>query len=122
MVNTALIYSVSFRGRSREVLRSFPKSALLKFGKEFTRLQMGLQPTPGRFSSLNSIADGVMEIRITDTGESYRAIYVSKFGDKFYVLHSFHKKSHSGSEIPREHVNMITRAWKDLMTEIGAIR
>lgn len=41
---------------------------------------------------MNDIGAGVSEIRVHVLGE-WRVLYVAKFADAVYVLHSFHKKS-----------------------------
>ena len=46
---------------------------------------------------MNSIGQGVKEIRIHGQNE-YRVIYVAKFEDAVYVLHSFIKKTQQTSK------------------------
>ena len=46
---------------------------------------------------MSTIGTGVMEIR-THEDKEYRTIYVAKFSEAIYVLHSFVKKSRSTSK------------------------
>jgi len=45
----------------------------------------------------NEVGSGVKEIRISDDSGAFRIMYVAKFMDKIYVLHSFQKKSQKTS-------------------------
>jgi len=44
-------------------------------------------------NNFQSIGIGVKEIRISDSGNAYRIMYIAKFAEKIYVLHSFQKKT-----------------------------
>ena len=56
---------IRWRGDSRKVTHAFPKGARLKFGKELTRIQIGLQPRDGK--RLADVGQGVQEIRVLTT-------------------------------------------------------
>jgi len=45
-------------------------------------------------------------------GDAYRAIYVVRFLDAIYVLHSFQKKSPSGIKTARRDVEMVAQRLK----------
>ena len=55
------------------------------------RLQNGLDPED--WKPFKNIGTGVREIRISDEGNAFRVMYVTKFLEKIYVLHAFQKKS-----------------------------
>jgi len=59
-------------------------------GFELYAVQRGLEPSD--WKPMNVIGTGVGEIRIHVLGE-WRVLYVAKFSDGVYVLHSFQKKS-----------------------------
>lgn len=42
---------------------------------------------------MSTIGSGCREIRIRDSEDAYRVLYVASFGDTAYVLHCFQKKS-----------------------------
>ena len=79
-----------FIGSSLDDLRNFPYEARKAAGFELYSVQCGLEP--GDRKPISSIGRGVKEIRIHVLGE-WRIIYVAKFEDAVYVLHSFQKKS-----------------------------
>ena len=64
-------------------------------GFELYSIQRGLEPTD--WKPMPSIGRGVKEIRIHVLGE-WRIIYVAKFEEAIYVLHSFQKKSRKTSK------------------------
>ncbi|MCZ6804572.1 MAG: type II toxin-antitoxin system RelE/ParE family toxin [Proteobacteria bacterium] len=52
---------------------------------------MGREPTD--WKPMSNIGSSVREIR-THEGNEYRTIYIAKYEEAIYVLHSFVKKSH----------------------------
>jgi phage-related protein len=81
-----------FEGDSLEVLSSFPDDVKRTLGFSLRQLQIGREPTSQR-RSMNSIGSGVYELKEADERAWYRAIYLSKVGNKIYVLHCFEKES-----------------------------
>jgi len=81
---------LNFIGSSLDDLRNFPDEARKAAGFELYSVQSGLEPND--WKPMPSIGRGVKEIRIHVLGE-WRIIYVAKFEDAVYVLHSFQKKS-----------------------------
>lgn len=94
-------------GNSLEVLKSFPENAKINIGHDLRRLQEGKLPLDSR--PMQSIAQGVYELRDRDGHGWYRAIYYAKVKGKIYVLHCFIKRS---SKTPK----------KDLQTTILRLR
>lgn len=84
-----------FIGSSLDDLRSFPEEARRTAGFELFAVQSGLEPSD--WKPMPAIAQGVKEIRIHVRGE-WRIIYVAKFENAVYVLHSFQKKSRKTSQ------------------------
>jgi len=81
---------LNFIGSSLDDLKNFPYEARKAAGFELYSVQCGLEPID--WKPMPSIGRGVKEIRIHVLGE-WRIIYVAKFKDTIYVLHSFQKKS-----------------------------
>lgn len=79
-----------FVGSSLEDLRDFPAEARRQAGFELYAVQGGLEPTD--WKPMNVVGAGAREIRIHVLGE-WRVLYVAKFADAVYVLHTFQKKS-----------------------------
>jgi phage-related protein len=82
---------VHWEGDSLEILRGFPKPVREDLGADIRRLQLGERPLNAR--PMKSIGAGVFELRQTDEAGWYRAIYLSKVGNRIYMLHCFVKKS-----------------------------
>ena len=89
-------------------LRNFPDEARRAAGFELRAVQSGL--SPGDWKPVPVVGSGANEIRIHVLGE-WRIIYVAKFSDAVYVLHSFKKKSRKTSrkdiELARQRYNQI---------------
>jgi phage-related protein len=81
---------LEFIGSSRDDLRNFPAEARRAAGFQMSFVQQGLMPSD--WKPMNEVGPGAMEIRIHVLGE-WRVIYVAKFVDAVYVLHSFQKRT-----------------------------
>ena len=99
---------LAFIGSSLEDLRNFPDEARKAAGFELYSVQSGLEPTD--WKPMPSIGRGVKEIRIHVLGE-WRIIYVAKFEEAIYVLHSFQKKSRKTSQ---QDVNLAKKRYKQI--------
>lgn len=86
---------LKFIGSTLDDLRNFPDEARRAAGFDLYSVQCGLEPSD--WKPMPSIGHGVREIRIHVLGE-WRIIYVAKFEDAVYVLHSFQKKSRKTSQ------------------------
>ena len=81
---------LQFVGSSLDDLRNFPAEARRQAGFDLYAVQRGLKPSD--WKPMSVIGAGVKEIRIHVLGE-WRVLYVAKFADSVYVLHSFQKKA-----------------------------
>ncbi|MGV6815922.1 MAG: type II toxin-antitoxin system RelE/ParE family toxin [Thiotrichales bacterium] len=88
MDDEAEIYWV---GSSYKDLTEFPKQAKQDAGYQLHRVQNGLDPE--NWKPFQTVGSGVKEIRISDDGNAFRVMYVAKFSERIYVLHSFQKKT-----------------------------
>jgi phage-related protein len=86
---------LKFVGSSLDDLRNFPVEARRAAGFELYAVQCGLEPTDWKPMSI--VGPGAKEIRI-HVLEEWRVIYVAKFEDAVYVLHSFQKKGRKTSQ------------------------
>lgn len=82
--------SLRFVGSSLDDLRKFPADARRQAGFELDALQRGLEPSD--WKPMGSVGPGVREVRIHAGGE-WRILYVARFAEAVYVLHSFQKKT-----------------------------
>tara|TARA_R110002074_G_scaffold349634_1_gene520292 strand:+ start:77620 stop:77958 length:339 start_codon:yes stop_codon:yes gene_type:complete len=83
--------SIYWVGTSYKDLLSFPEGAKQDAGYQLHRVQNGLNPED--WKPFHTIGSGVKEIRINDDSNAFRIMYIAKFAEKIYVLHSFQKKS-----------------------------
>ena len=86
---------IDWRGSSLEDLREFPESARRRAGYELRKLQRGELPDDWR--PFSEAGPGVNEIRIDCQDGWFRVMYVAKFDEAIYVLHSFQKTSRKTS-------------------------
>ena len=75
-----------------EVLSGFPDQVKRSLGFSLRQLQIGRQPT-SQTRSMSSVGAGVYELKEADERAWYRAIYLSKLGNRIHVLHCFEKES-----------------------------
>jgi phage-related protein len=78
---------VAFRGSALSDLREFPLMARRDAAHQLDQVQHGFEPDD--WKPMNTVGQGVREIRIRDESGVFRVIYVAKFSDAVYVLHCF---------------------------------
>ena len=64
---------------------------------------------------MNSVGQGVQEIRIWDASGAFRVLYVARFADTVYVLHCFQKKTEKTSKAD---VDLAARRYRDVLKEV----
>ena len=106
---------IEFRGGALDDLCSFPAVARREAGYQLYQVQEGLDPDD--WKPMNSIGQGVREIRIREVNGAFRVIYVAKFADAIYVLHCFQKKTQKASS---EDIALASRCYKDLIRELNS--
>lgn len=104
---------IEFRGSSLEDLRAFPLAAKQEAGHQLDLVQAGQEPDD--WKPMNTVGQGVKEIRIRDSSGIFRVIYVAKFSDAIYVLHCFQKKTQKANKAD---IDLATRRNKDLVQEL----
>jgi len=102
---------VVWLGDSRERLRAFPANAMRAAGYELEHVQAGREPTD--WKPMPSVGLGVNEIRVR-TGSAFRVIYMAKFVEAVYVLHTFQKKSRKTA---RADIDLAKRRFRELIEE-----
>jgi len=108
---------VVFRGDSLDDLRSFPLAARRQAGYQIDRVQNGLEPDD--WKPMNTVGQGVKEIRIRDTAGAFRVIYIAKFADAVYVLHCFQKKT---EKTGKSDLDLAAERYRDLAKENSVLR
>jgi phage-related protein len=84
--------SIAWEGDSYEILKVWPREIRHDIGLSLRNLQEGERPTLA-VRPMQSIGQGVFELKAADEAAWYRVIYLSKIGDTIYVLDSFTKKT-----------------------------
>ena len=77
-------------GTSYKDLLTFPPEVKQVAGYQLHLIQNGFEPE--NWKPFQTIGAGVKEIRITEDGNAYRIMYIAKFSERIYVLHSFKKR------------------------------
>jgi phage-related protein len=85
---------IAWVGSSKEDLCAFPEDMREAAGKQLRRVQRGLDPENWKSFDV-VVGPGTKEIRLQDADGWYRVMYVAKFADAVYVLHSFQKKTNA---------------------------
>ena len=86
---------IDWRGSSRDDLCEFPEAARRAAGYELRKLQRGDAPDDWR--PFPEVGPGVNAIRIDASDGWFRVMYVAKFEEAIYVLHSFQKSTRKTS-------------------------
>lgn len=65
---------------------------------------------------MNTVGQGVREVRIRDAYGAFRIIYIAKFADAIYVLHCFQKKTDKTS---KANLDLAAKRYRVLLKELG---
>jgi phage-related protein len=102
-----------FVGSSRKDLQAFPAAVRSEIGQALFEAQLGDHPRNAK--PLKGFK-GVLEIRDSFDGDTYRAVYTVRFEGVLYILHAFQKKSTSGIATPQRHIELVRQRLKDAET------
>ena len=80
-------------------------------GHELEQVQAGREPTD--WKPMPSVGLGVNEIRVR-IGGAFRVIYMAKFAEAVYVLHTFQKKSRKTAQAD---IELARRRFRALIEE-----
>jgi phage-related protein len=95
-------------------MRAFPQAARRQAGYQLDRVQRGREPDD--WKPMNTVGQGVREIRIRDAAGAFRVLYVARFADAVYVLHCFQKKS---QKTRKADLNLAGQRYRELLKELG---
>jgi phage-related protein len=91
---------IDWRGSALRDLKAFPEDAKRAAGFQLRKVQQGSDPD--EFKPMPEIGSGVNEV-IVDTADGwFRVMYVAKFEESVYVLHSFQKKTNKTSQADKD--------------------
>ena len=100
MASTTDENEIRWVGSSYTNLLAFPKHPRHEAGLQLGRVQAGLDPTD--WKPFDEVGAGTREARISDAKGIYRLMYVTKFEEAVYILHSFQKKTRATSKQDKE--------------------
>ena len=106
---------VEFRGSSLDDLRRFPLAARREAGHQLDQVQNGQDPDD--WKPMNTVGQGVREVRIRDASGAFRIIDIAKFADAIYVLHCFQKNTDKTSKAD---LDLAAKRYRDLLKELGS--
>jgi phage-related protein len=89
-------------GSSRRDIRSLGEDICDAFGTDLLSVQYGIDP-----KSVKHLSGGLAEIKLHENESTYRLMYVAKFEEAIYVLHTFKKKSTKGDQTPKRDAEII---------------
>jgi phage-related protein len=97
---TPPLKSLFWIGGAKEDLSAFPDAVKTDIGHAlFVAQQGGKAPSAKPLKGFGGA--GVLEVVDDHDGDTYRAVYTVRFGERVYVLHAFQKKSKSGIATPK---------------------
>ncbi len=102
---------IRWLGNSLENVREFSDIGRYYSGVELRRVQCGEMPTD--WKPMITIGPGVAEIRV-HAEKAYRIIYIAKFEEAVYVLHSFVKKTPQTS---KPDIDLAAKRYRELQHE-----
>jgi len=95
-----MVKPIDWRGSSFDDLRAFPDDAKRTAGYQLRKVQKGEQPDV--FKPMVEIGAGVYEIIVDASSGWFRVMYVAKFEEAVYVLHSFQKKTNRTAQSDKD--------------------
>jgi phage-related protein len=108
---------IDWRGSSLDDLREFPEVARGQAGCELRKLQRGEMPNDWR--PFPEVGPGTNEIRIDCADGWFRVMYIAKYEEAIYVLHSFQKGSRKTS---RGDVEIAKTRYRTVIAERKALK
>lgn len=96
---------IVWMGRSLKDLRAMPDEVKDEIGYALDKVQKG--EAPDSATKMKGDLSDVMEVRIDESGDTYRAMYTIKLEGLVYVLAAFKKKAKRRRETPREDLNRV---------------
>ena len=109
-MTAAPIKPVLWLGDSLRTLKTFPSGVQDEVGYALYLAQRGEKHVSAK--PLKGLGAGVLEIVSDHRGDTFRAVYTVRFGERVFVLHAFQKKSKRGIATPQAEIELIKRRLK----------
>ena len=104
-------------GNALGVLKTFPSAVQDEVGYALYLAQRGEKHISAK--PLKGVGSGVLEVVSDHRGDTFRAVYTVRLGDRIYVLHAFQKKSKSGIGTPQPDVDLVGKRLKAVLARYG---
>src|SRR2546428_13464050 len=108
---------VSWITAARKDFEEFPEGARLQFERALTIVAEGRHPDSAK--PLKGFGFGIFELVLRFRGDAYRVVYGVQLGRDVWVIHSFKKKSKTGSKTPKQEIDLIHARLKWLKGQRG---
>ncbi len=90
-------------------ISAFPITVRKAVGYQLHKIQYGIEPDD--WKPFSEIGAGVNEIRIRDNNGIYRVMYVAKFEEALYVLHSFKNRRNKPVSMIKTSPERVITGW-----------
>lgn len=107
--------SITWLGDTLKEVRRYPDIIKKELGYNIEKLQHGGEPVD--WKPMPSVGLGAKEIRVHSVNE-YRVIYVAKFKESIYILHSFIKKT---QKTEQKDINKAKVRYKEMLKLRGEL-
>jgi len=107
---------VVWLGDTLRRLKTFPSGVQDEIGYALYLAQRGEKHVSAK--PLKGLGPGVLEIASDHRGDTFRAVYTVRLGERVFVLHAFQKKSKRGIATPQADIDLLKRRLK-LAVEIS---
>jgi len=107
---------VVWLGDTLRRLKAFPSGVQDEIGYALYLAQRGEKHVSAK--PLKGLGPGVLEIVSDHRGDTFRAVYTVRLGERVFVLHAFQKKSKRGIATPQADIDLLKRRLK-LAVEIS---
>ncbi len=97
--------------------KDFPKEIQQQFGTSLRAIQDDKKPFLP-IQPLSSIGAGIIELKINGS-PAFRCVYIAKFLDAVFVLHSFEKTTNG---VDRKAMKIIEQRYKGLKSELDNMK
>lgn len=88
---------IVFCGATLKTIRELPRAVQDDLGHRVDLVQQGF--TPQGCTPVKRVGPGTMELRIWNDDGTYRVLYVAKFEEAVYILHTFKKTTEKISQV-----------------------
>ena len=106
-----------FRNSTYKDLLSLPAEVVHDAGFQLSKVQDGDEPDD--WKPMPSVGQGVMELRLWQSGGTYRVIYIAKFAEAVFVLHCFQKKT---EKTGTHDIELAAQRYKELVRELRDVQ